>query len=119
MDSNILEGNIMVSHLLVTLLSCCNVLHNQVWAKIHHFALRIEGIQANMNSASISSGLKKPPCFTLMQYFIGRLLVVVQNSGHEARDNLLVSPDVAYSVRVPFSLLSKQLKHVYLFWLEE
>jgi hypothetical protein len=54
-----------------------------------------------------------------MQYFMGRVLVVVESSGHEARHNLLVSLDVAYSIRVPFRVLSKQLKRVYLFWLEE
>jgi hypothetical protein len=47
-----------------------------------------------------------------MHYFMGRVLVVAESSGSEARYNLLFSPDVAYDVRVPSRVLNRQLKHV-------
>jgi hypothetical protein len=47
-----------------------------------------------------------------MHYFMGRVLVVVESSGLEARRNLLLSPDIVYDVGVPSRVLSRQIKHV-------
>jgi hypothetical protein len=54
-----------------------------------------------------------------MHYFMGRVLIVVEKSGHEARQNLLFSPDVDYDVRVPSRILSRQLKHTMLSVLQD
>jgi hypothetical protein len=47
-----------------------------------------------------------------MHYFMGRVLVVDESSGREARQNLQFAPDIAYDVGVPSRVLSRQLKHV-------
>jgi hypothetical protein len=54
----------------------------------------------------------------VIHYIMGQVLVV-ESSGCEARDNLLLSPDVAYDAGLGSGVLGRQLKHVHLFRLEQ
>jgi hypothetical protein len=55
--SQIHDSIMMVFPLLITFLPCCQAAWSGL-GKTHHFALRVEGIQVNMTSASISSSLR-------------------------------------------------------------